>query len=149
MAGPAAVAWRPVVTEIVRERLDAGEAVWLPVRGRSMRPLLARAARIRVAPARRACVGDLLAYECEGAIVCHRVLGRRGARVLTRADRHGAGPELVTPRQVLGVVVAVARDGAVLDLTTRSRRVRARLAAARSLLGAAWASARRRVWPRA
>ena len=33
--------WRPLVTEIVRERIDAGEPTWLPVHGRSMQPLLA------------------------------------------------------------------------------------------------------------
>src|SRR4029077_11899127 len=42
--------WRPLVTAILRERIDAGEPTWLPVRGRSMRPLLASGSRILVAP---------------------------------------------------------------------------------------------------
>ena len=53
--------WRPLVTEIVRERIDAGEPTWLPVRGQSMRPLLAKGSRILVAPASRVRFGDLLA----------------------------------------------------------------------------------------
>jgi len=148
MARPAAL-WRPVVTEVLRERIEAGAPTWLPVHGRSMRPLLTRGTRILVAPPARIRFGDLLAYECEGAIVCHRVIGRRGAVLLARADHRGAGPELVTPAQIVGVVVALERDGAVVNLTRPGRRAHAIVRAARSLAAAAWASARRRAWRRA
>ena len=33
MANPATAVWHPIVTEIVRERIGAGEPAWLPVRG--------------------------------------------------------------------------------------------------------------------
>jgi len=148
MSSPAAV-WRPAVTEIVRERLGAGEPVWLPVRGRSMRPLLGAGARILVTPPARARFGDLLAYECEGALVCHRVIGRRGATLLTRADHRGAGPEAVTPSQIVGVVAAFERRGATVDLSAPRQRALAILAASRSFLAAAGRAARRRAWPRA
>lgn len=141
--------WRPLVTEIVRERVDAGEPTWLPVRGRSMRPLLTSGSRILVAPAARVRFGDLLAYECEGSIVCHRMIGRRGAHLLIRADHRGAGPEHVRPAQILGVVTALERDGAVVDLTRPARRAQAVVKAALSLGAAALASARRRAWRRA
>jgi hypothetical protein len=148
MASPAAVVWRPIVTEILRERIGAGEPTWLPVRGRSMRPLLSHGTRILIARAARIWFGDLLAYECEGAIVCHRVLGRRRRVLLTRADHRGAGPERVTPAQIVGVVVALERAGVVVDLTTPARRALAVVAAARSLAAAGWAAARRRLWRR-
>jgi hypothetical protein len=141
--------WRPLVTEIVRERIDAGEPTWLPVRGRSMRPLLTSRSRILVAPAARARFGDLLAYECEGAIVCHRVIGRRGAHLMTRADHRGAGPEVVRPDQILGVVTAFELGGAGVDLTQPARRAQAVVKAGRSLGAAALAAARRRAWRRA
>jgi hypothetical protein len=141
--------WRPLVTEIVRERIDAGEPTWLPVRGRSMRPLLASGSRILVVPAARVRFGDLVAYECEGTVVCHRMIGRRGARLLIRADHRGAGPEHVRPAQILGVVTALERDGAVVDLTRPTPRAQAAVKAALSLGGAALASARRRAWRRA
>jgi hypothetical protein len=141
--------WRPLVTEVVRERIDSGEPTWLPVRGRSMRPLLASGSRILVALAARVRFGDLLAYECEGTVVCHRMIGRRGALLMTRADHRGAGPEHVRPAQVLGVVTALERDGAVVDLTRPARRAQAAVKAALSLGGAALASARRRAWRRA
>ena len=144
MASPAAAVWRPVVTEIIRERVGAGEATWLPVRGRSMRPLLSRGTRILVARAARIRPGDLLAYECEGAIVCHRVVGRRGRTLLTRADHRGVEAEQVMPAQIVGVAVALERAGVVVDLTTRAQRARAVVAAARSIAGAGWATARRR-----
>jgi hypothetical protein len=141
--------WRPLVTEIVRERIDAGEPTWLPVRGRSMRPLLASGSRILVVPAARVRFGDLVAYECEGIVVCHRMIGRRGAHLLIRADHRGAGPEHVRPAQILGVVTALERDGAVVDLTRPTPRAQAAVKAALSLGGAALASARRRAWRRA
>jgi hypothetical protein len=147
MSSPAAV-WRPVVTEILRERLGAGESIWLPIRGRSMRPLLRAGARIYVAPPARVKFGDLLAYECEGALVCHRVIGRRGAALLTRADHRGAGPEVVTARQIVGVVTACERDGVTVDLLGPRQRALAVLAAARSLAAAACLAVHRRAWQR-
>ena len=148
MESLAAGLWRPIVTEILRERIGGGELTWLPVRGRSMRPLLSHGTRILVARAARIRFGDLLAYECEGAIVCHRVLGRRGHVLLTRADHRGAGREWVTRAQRVGVVVALERADVVVDLTTPARRALAVVAAVRSLVAAGWAAARRRVWRR-
>ena len=130
MSSPAAV-WRPVVTEILRERLGAGESVWLPIRGRSMRPLLGAGARIFVTPPLRARFGDLLAYESEGTLVCHRVIGRRGAALLTRADNRGVGPEVVTAPQILGIVTAFERRGVTVDLSTLRHRALAIFTAAR------------------
>jgi hypothetical protein len=144
MASPVAV-WRPVVTEIIRERLGAGESIWLPTRGRSMRPLLGPGARILITPAARVRFGDLLAYESEGTLVCHRVIGRRGAALLTRADHRGAGPEVVAAPQVVGVVAAFERGGVTVDLATPRQRALAALAAARSFASAAWLHARRAV----
>ena len=148
MPRPAEAVWRPIVTEIVRERIGAGEPTWLPVRGRSMQPLLAWGTRILVAPAARVRIGDLLVYERDGAIVCHRVLGRHRRTLLTRADQGGAAAERVTGSQILGVVVALERTGVVVDLTARARRMRALAAAARSGAGAASATMRRHWWRR-
>ena len=117
MSSSAAI-WRPIVTEILRERLGAGESIWLPIRGRSMRPLLRSGALILVAPAARVRFGDVLAYESEGTLVCHRVIGRRGAALLTRADHRAVGPELVTLPQIVGIVTAFERRGVTVDLRT-------------------------------
>ena len=144
----AAAVWRPIVTEILRERIGAGERAWLPVRGRSMRPLLSRETRILVARATRIRLCDLLAYECEGAVICHRVLVRRGCALLMRADHRGAEAERVLPAQFVGVVVALERAGVVVDLTTRARRALALVAAACSIAAAGWAVTRRRWWRR-
>jgi hypothetical protein len=169
MSSPAAV-WRPVVTEILRERLGAGESVWLPIRGGSMRPLLGVGARILVTPPGRARFGALLAYESEGTLVCHRVIGRRGAALLTRADHRGVGPEVVTEAQIVGIVAAFERRGVIVDLSTLRQRALAIFMAARSFGAAAWwyalqtvagleprrpwrvarvLTVRRRAWPRA
>ena len=144
MANPAAAVWRPIVTEIVRERISGGEPTWLAVHGRSMRPQLSRGTRILVSRATRIRPGNLLAYECEGAIVCHRVLVRRGTALLTRADQGGAEAERVMPAQIVGVVVALDRAGVVIDLTTRTRWALALAAAVRSIVAAGWARGRRR-----
>ena len=129
----------------------AAVVVWpigLPIRGRSMRPLLGRGARILVTPSTRARFGDLLAYECEGVLVCHRVISQRGAAMLTRADHRGAGPEIVTAAQIVGVVAAFERGGVTVGLLTFRRRTLATLAAVRSFAAAAWPAMRRR-WQRA
>jgi hypothetical protein len=141
-------AWRPVVTEVLRERIVAGAPTWLPVHGRSMRPLLTRGMRILLVSPVRIRFGDLLAYECAGAIVCHRVIGRRGATLFTRADHGGAEPERVGPAQIVGVAVALERSGAVVRLTRPDRRAQAVVRAACSLAAAVWATARRRAWRR-
>jgi hypothetical protein len=93
--------------------------------------------------------GDLLTYECEGALVCHRVIGRRGAALLTRADHRGAGPEVVTAPQIVGVVAAFERGGVTVDLLTLRRRALAIIAAARSFAAAVCLAVQRRAWPRA
>jgi hypothetical protein len=141
-----AAAWRPVVTEVLREQIDAGAPTWLPIHGRSMRPLLASGTRILVVPAARIRFGDLLAYECAGTIVCHRVIGRQGAVLLTRADHRGAGAERVRPEQIVGVVVVLERRGSVVHLTRPARRAQAVVRATRSLAACVWATARRRAW---
>jgi hypothetical protein len=144
-----AVVWRPLVTEILRERLGSGDSVWLPVRGRSMRPLLGAGARILVTPPARVRFGDLLAYESDGALICHRVIGRRGAALLTRADNRGAGPEVVTEPQIVGIVTAFERRGVTVELSTLCQRALATFAAARSFGAAAGRAVLRRAWPRA
>lgn len=146
---PVGFAWRPLVTAVVRERIGAGEPTWLPVCGRSMQPQLTSGARILVASAARVRFGDMLAYECEGAIVCHRVIGRRRGNLMSRADHLGAGPEIVRPDQILGIVTAFERAGAMVDLTRPARRAQAVVKAARSLGVAALAAAGRRLWRRA
>jgi hypothetical protein len=146
MASPAA--WRSVVNEILRARLGAGERIWLPVRGSSMLPLLTRGSRVGIARADRVRFGDLVAYECEGSVVCHRVIGRRGGALLARADHRGAGPDVVARTQVLGVVSALERRGVTVDLATPRQRALATLAAARSFAAATWSAVRRRAWPR-
>jgi hypothetical protein len=137
MSSPAAV-WRPVVTEILRERVGAGESVWLPTRGCSMRPQLGAGARIFVTLPARVRFGDLLAYESEGMLVCHRVIGRRGAGWLARADHRGAGPEVVTRAQIVGIVAAFEQRGVTVDLSTHRQRALATCVAARSFAAAAW-----------
>ncbi|HEY7541950.1 MAG TPA: S24/S26 family peptidase [Methylomirabilota bacterium] len=158
------------MTEILRERLGAGESVWLPVCGGSMRPLLGPGARIFVTPPRRPRFGTLLAYESEGTLVCHRVIGWRGAALLTRADHRGGGPEVVSGPQIVGIVAAFERRGVTVDLFTLRQRALAIFMAARSFGAATWwyvlqavagpaprrpgrvarvLTVRRRAWPRA
>jgi hypothetical protein len=146
--GRVAAVWRPVVTEVIRDRIDEGVPTWLPVHGRSMWPLLEDGTRILVVPSTRIRFGDLLAYACEGAIVCHRVIWRQGVALMTRADHGGAGAERVRPDQIVGVVAALERRGAVVDLTRPGRRAQAVARATRSLAACVWATARRLPWRR-
>jgi hypothetical protein len=126
---------------LVRDWVGAGGLTWLVLRGDSdsMRPFLPSGSRVciaRVAPSEVA-VGDVVVYETEDRLVCHRVLRQRtrgaGTALLTKGDGHRTFPAWIGAGQVLGRVVAVERRGRGLRLQRPGRRLQAMAAAAASL----------------
>lgn len=107
--------------------------------GESMEPFLPNGARILVRgdSADRIALGDLLVYDANGQLVCHRVLRRSGRRgevsFLTRGDHGWTPPAWVPGGHVLGKVLAVERDGTVSTLDTARSRLEAAARALRSL----------------
>lgn len=127
--------WGVVYVPLLRDWLGSGETAWLPLTGSSMKPFLAAGARILVSGAAvdRISRGDLIVYEHEGAIVCHRVLDRRvraaGAAILTKGDGWRTPASWISASQLVGRVVGVEWDGGRTSFETAGRRLQAQLIA--------------------
>jgi len=143
-------AWEPVYTQLLREWIDAGEPAWLPLSGESMVPFLPSGSKVLVSQttAGQIGLGDLLLYEAEGRIICHRVLRRRrqGASYifLTKGDGWRRTDPWVSAGQVIGTVIGIHRNGRLIRLGTRLRRLQAVTAAALSLIVAGLLAVSRR-----
>jgi hypothetical protein len=107
-----------------------------------MAPFLPGGSKVLVArtPAGRIGRGDLVVYEVEGSMICHRVLWRRpqgsNHAFLTKGDGWRMTDPWVCATQVIGKVVAIDRNGTISRLDTPLRRLKAVAAAACSLVGA-------------
>jgi signal peptidase I len=132
--------WDTAYVQLLREWIAAGESAWLPLWGESMAPFLHSGSRLLVsrATACQIASGDLLVYEAEGRLICHRVLRRRacGGRhvFLTKGDGWRTKEAWICADQVLGRVTRVERNGGTLPLDTPIRRLRATGIAAYSLM---------------
>jgi len=134
--------WEPVYTQLLREWIEAGEPAWLPVIGDSMAPFLPKGSKVllsRMAPDRIAC-GDLIVYEEEGRMICHRVLRRRphgfSPAFLTKGDGWRMTDPWICAKQIVGKVIAIDRNGSILRLDTPLRRLQAVVAAVLSFVAA-------------
>lgn len=134
-------AWEPACTQLLREWIAAGEQAWLPVIGDSMGPFLPGGSKVlvsRTAPHGIRC-GNLVVYEDEGRMICHRVLRRRPQGLshafLTKGDGWRVTDPWVCAEQIIGKVVAINRNGSLVRLDTPLRRLQAVAAVARSLTG--------------
>lgn len=134
-------AWGPVYAQLLREWIAAGESAWVPLTGDSMGPFLPSGSKVlicRAAPG-RIVPGDLVVFEDEGRMICHRVLRRRPQGLshafLTKGDGWRTTDPWVRTHQVIGKVIAMSRGGRVVRLETPLRRLQAVAAVARSLVG--------------
>lgn len=96
------------VVELARSILDGGDRFSFRAQGLSMRPQLPHGSVLEVAPCAFADlrVGDIALYSAgEHRLVAHRVVGRKGDRLLARGDS-AARLDLVRPEDFLGAVVA-------------------------------------------
>jgi signal peptidase I len=129
-----------VYTELLREWIEAGEPAWLPVMGKCMEPFLPGGSRVQISKAAAGQIvsGDLLVYEAEGRLICHRVIGRRacgeGHAFLTKGDGWRTSESWVHQDQIIGKVISVERDESVFKLDTPPRRLHAMGAVVRSLV---------------
>jgi signal peptidase I len=133
-------AWEAVYVQLLRGWITAGESAWLPLRGESMAPFLHSGSRLLVSRVTVCHIasGDLLVYEAEGRLICHRVLCRRtreGRHVfLTKGDGWRTNESWIRADQVLGRVTRVERNEGMLPLDTPIRRLCATGIAAYSLM---------------
>ena len=104
---------------VVCERLRDGLTVESQVSGRSMFPYLAPGCRVMIEPRKAAfmSLGDLVAFERDGRVVLHRVVGVDVAsRTIREKGDNVRQSTLVPPEQVLGcVTIVTARRSRILS----------------------------------
>ena len=120
----------PLAGAVAADVLRAGGAVSLVATGHSMTPAIRSGDRLAIEPLGAVPrTGDVLACATDGGLVIHRVVGRRGGRLVVRGDVAPASDPPVPIEAVLGAVTRVERG---------RRRIRLGLGPERVLL--AWFS---------
>lgn len=127
-------------TQLIRDWVSAKEQVWLPLNGQSMAPFLPGGSKILVSKTAAGQIrrGDLLVFEVEGRLVCHRVLRRQATSdrylFLTKGDGWRTIESWVAEAEMLGRVPRIERAGRMIDLNTPFRRLHAVTTATASLV---------------
>ena len=123
---------RGTLTAISLDLLRLGYTVRFAATGRSMDPAIREGEMIHVEPVDCAAlaVDDIILFGTTRGLTAHRVVEviapietRASQRLfLSRGDSFSAWFEPVAAEQILGLVIAVERDGRRLDLTTLPHR---------------------------
>ena len=124
---------------LLRDVMARDGRYWLPLAGNSMLPTLPSACDIEVVPADAPRLGDLLVFALGDALVAHRLVRRKGDRLICQGDNRRAADPPLRREQVLGRVAAAWVDGARV-WPGRGARVAALWWVARAWM---WGSARR------
>lgn len=109
--------------------LDRGGSYWWRPRGMSMVPVIRDGERVLIGPARASAlrIGDVVKFWLEGEFRLHRLV-RRGGRgpdwFEFQGDTLRERDARVGPEAIIGVAVAVEREGQVRRLDSRGARLR-------------------------
>jgi len=135
---------RKPIREIFIEELRKGRSVRMNIKGRCMHPLIRKDDIVTVKPIKfeETKVGDVVVYtrNFHHGFTVHRLIRKRrdheGREFLTtKGDANRHGDPAVYPQEVYGKVAAIKRrDGTIIQLDTRYRRLQAYLLAKRSWL---------------
>jgi hypothetical protein len=128
--------WLASYADMLRQWLADGRFARLRLSGISMEPTIPPGARLVLAGCEPAAirVADLVVYEDADRLICHRVLRRRRAQLLTKGDRLRVPAAWVAATSVIGRVVAIETDARPRRLSDLRERLRAQLATGRSWL---------------
>ena len=102
---------------------QAGERHTISISGHSMVPAIHDGDRVLVA---HGCAGvrrgDVVVFRLDGLLIAHRVLhikdGDDGQKFVTKGDNAGQVDPHVSPREIVGQVLAIERDGQHISLQT-------------------------------
>jgi len=102
---------------------QAGEQHTISISGKSMVPAIHDGDRVLVA---HGCAGvrrgDVLVFRLDGLLIAHRVLcikdGADGKKFVTKGDNAGQVDPHLSPREIVGQVLAIERDGQHISLQT-------------------------------
>ncbi len=94
-----------------------GASVWIEPRGTSMRPLIGAQTKLLVEFGAASEIGDIIVFPLGNILVAHRLVARRQrqgvAVLLAKGDAEPYFDPPVQPGELLGVVRALRRSGAV------------------------------------
>lgn len=103
--------WVPLFWETLERD---GRLLWR-VEGESMRPTLPPGCTIEIHAIKgRISLGTLLVFAEQGALVVHRLVARRGERLVLQGDNRKIPDLLIQPEQVIGYVVKATYQEALI-----------------------------------
>jgi hypothetical protein len=102
--------------------LQQGKTMRFQPLGGSMIPCLRAGDVVTIVPGKGCRVGDVVLYRQNGDLVLHRVVGKRGGRVITKGDALGGMDKPVAPGEILGRAVSFERRGVSRSLDSWSSR---------------------------
>lgn len=98
---------------IIKEQLESGGTVGLPITGTSMLPLLVQGRdSVTLSPAEKVKVNDIIFYRRDnGAFVLHRIIGIDDKGYVLCGDNQWVKEYGIKDRNIIGVVTGINRDG--------------------------------------
>lgn len=103
---------------IIKEQLENGGTVGLPITGTSMLPLLVQGRdSVVLSPVKKIKINDIIFYRRDNsAFVLHRIIGVDDKGYVLCGDNQWVKEYGITDKNVIGVVTAIKRDGKVIDV---------------------------------
>ncbi len=98
---------------IIREKLNIGGTVQIPITGSSMLPLLVQGRdSVILAPADEVKIGDIIFYKRDDShFVLHRIIGKDEKGYILCGDNQWVKEYGITDHHIIGVVVEIILDG--------------------------------------
>lgn len=98
---------------VIREKLNNGGTVQIPITGTSMLPLLVQGRdSVILSPAEKVFVGDIIFYKRDdGHFVLHRVIDIKNDEYILCGDNQWKKEYGITDKHIIGVVTEIIRDG--------------------------------------
>lgn len=106
---------------IIKEQLESGGTVGLPITGTSMLPLLVQGRdSVTLSPAEKVKVNDIIFYRRDnGAFVLHRIIGIDDKGYVLCGDNQWVKEYGIKDRNIIGVVTGINRDGKIIDVNDK------------------------------
>lgn len=106
---------------VVKQRLDVGDQVWIPVVGKSMEPFLRQRDEVLLQAARvtDVAIGDIVLASWDQRYVLHRVVQKKADELWLVGDNNLVQVEKVGPADLLAVLFEARRAGKSLPLSHR------------------------------
>lgn len=106
---------------IIKEQLESGGTVGLPITGTSMLPLLVQGRdSVTLSPAEKVKVNDIIFYRRDnGAFVLHRIIGIDDKGYVLCGDNQWVKEYGIKDHNIIGVVTGISRDGKIIDVNDK------------------------------